>query len=83
VAALLHDAPGGPRVPREIIADTFGEEVAKVVAAVTDDRALPKAERRRHQVESPLSRSESPLGQVSPGLCRQTPRRKGLHLSTL
>src|SRR5262252_1582094 len=52
VAALLHDAIEDQEVPRSLIADAFGEEVAKLVEEVTDDKTLPKKERKQLQVEN-------------------------------
>jgi len=52
VAALLHDAIEDSEVPRELIADTFGDDVTSIVAEVTDDKSLPKAERKLKQVET-------------------------------
>jgi (p)ppGpp synthase/HD superfamily hydrolase len=51
-AALLHDAIEDQKIPREIIAENFGEDVATLVCEVTDDKSLPKAERKRLQVET-------------------------------
>jgi (p)ppGpp synthase/HD superfamily hydrolase len=57
VAALLHDAIEDQEVPHEMIAETFGETVARIVAAVTDDKTLSQVERRRIQVESAAKKS--------------------------
>src|SRR5690349_10136183 len=51
VAALLHDAMEDQGITREALAAEFGDAVAEVVAEVTDDKSLPKAERKRLQVE--------------------------------
>jgi (p)ppGpp synthase/HD superfamily hydrolase len=51
VAALLHDAIEDQEVPREMIAQEFGEDVAELVEELTDDMTLPEPERRRLQVE--------------------------------
>jgi (p)ppGpp synthase/HD superfamily hydrolase len=51
VAALLHDAIEDQGVDREVISEEFGEGVAALVMEVTDDKTLPKAERKRLQVE--------------------------------
>jgi (p)ppGpp synthase/HD superfamily hydrolase len=50
-AALLHDAIEDQKVPREEIAAQFGSDVADLVAEVTDDKKLPKAERKRLNIE--------------------------------
>src|SRR5258707_761464 len=49
IAALLHDAIEDCEVPPELIADTFGTDVADLVAEVTEDKSLSKAERRKFQ----------------------------------
>lgn len=51
VAALLHDAIEDQEVPRAVIAANFGEDVARLVEEVTDDKDEDKATRKRHQVE--------------------------------
>lgn len=49
-AAWLHDTVEDCNVsPEEILAE-FGAEVARIVAALTDDKSLPKAERKRLQI---------------------------------
>jgi GTP diphosphokinase / guanosine-3',5'-bis(diphosphate) 3'-diphosphatase len=45
IAALLHDAIEDCEVPRALIAETFGQDVASLVEEVTDDKSLPKAVR--------------------------------------
>jgi guanosine-3',5'-bis(diphosphate) 3'-pyrophosphohydrolase len=50
-AALLHDTiEDTDATPEELIA-TFGAEIAAVVLELTDDKSLPKAERKRLQIE--------------------------------
>jgi len=51
MAALLHDVIEDVGVTEEEIRQEFGSDVANLVAEVTDDRSLPKAERKRMQVE--------------------------------
>jgi GTP diphosphokinase / guanosine-3',5'-bis(diphosphate) 3'-diphosphatase len=51
IAAMLHDAIGDQEVPRTMIAESFGEDVARLVEEVTDDKSLEKQERKRRQVE--------------------------------
>jgi guanosine-3',5'-bis(diphosphate) 3'-pyrophosphohydrolase len=51
VAALLHDAIEDQEVPREMIAQEFGEDVVKLVEELADDMTLPDPERRQRQVE--------------------------------
>jgi guanosine-3',5'-bis(diphosphate) 3'-pyrophosphohydrolase len=52
IAALLHDAIEDCEVPRELIAETFSEDVATLVEEVTDDKSLPKAVRKDEQVKT-------------------------------
>lgn len=49
-AALLHDVVEDTDASLEKIRNLFGDEVADVVAEVTDDKDLPKAERKRLQI---------------------------------
>jgi guanosine-3',5'-bis(diphosphate) 3'-pyrophosphohydrolase len=42
IAALLHDAIEDCEVPRELIAENFGEDVVSLVEEVSDDKSLPK-----------------------------------------
>jgi len=44
-------------VPREIIEGIWGEDVAKLVEEVTDDKSLDKAVRKRKQVETASKKS--------------------------
>jgi len=50
-AALLHDTIEDTKTTREELAARFGEAIAAIVAEVTDDKSLDKAERKRLQVE--------------------------------
>jgi (p)ppGpp synthase/HD superfamily hydrolase len=49
-AAVLHDVVEDTPTSRDELARSFGEDVAALVMACTDDERLPKAERRRLQV---------------------------------
>lgn len=49
-AALLHDTVEDTDTSVEELTEVFGPDVAAVVAEVTDDRSLPKAERKRQQI---------------------------------
>ena len=57
IAALLHDAIEDPEVPRELIAENFGDDVASIVVEVTDDKRLPKAQRKLIQIETAAAKS--------------------------
>jgi (p)ppGpp synthase/HD superfamily hydrolase len=52
VAALLHDAIEDASISRQHIAEEFGERVAGLVMEATDDKSLPKEERKRLQIEN-------------------------------
>ena len=50
IAALLHDTIEDAGVTKEELEQAFGADVAELVAELTDDKTLPKAERKRLQV---------------------------------
>ena len=50
-AALLHDTIEDTETTGEEIEGEFGPEVRRLVEQVTDDKSLPKADRKRAQVE--------------------------------
>jgi (p)ppGpp synthase/HD superfamily hydrolase len=50
VAGLLHDTLEDTETTYEALVDGFGRDVADLVVEVTDDKTLPKAERKRLQV---------------------------------
>lgn len=52
LAALLHDTIEDTGTTRAELEREFGPEVAAIVAEVTDDKGLPKPERKRLQVEN-------------------------------
>ena len=51
IAALLHDTIEDTGTTKEEIAQKFGENVSGMVLEVTDDKSLPKAERKQMQIE--------------------------------
>jgi (p)ppGpp synthase/HD superfamily hydrolase len=51
IAAYLHDTIEDQEVKYETLAAEFGWDVADLVREVSDDKSLPKAERKRLQVE--------------------------------
>src|SRR5580698_3001871 len=57
IAALLHDTVEDVGVTKEQLAERFGSDVADLVMEVTDDKSLPKAERKRLQVEEAPKKS--------------------------
>ena len=52
IAGLLHDTIEDTETTFAELAKEFGPEVAELVSEVTDDKALPKAERKRLQIET-------------------------------
>ena len=52
IAALLHDTIEDTETSREEIASIFGESVASLVVECSDDKDLPKLERKRLQIEN-------------------------------
>jgi guanosine-3',5'-bis(diphosphate) 3'-pyrophosphohydrolase len=62
VAAILHDTVEDTQTTNEELRATFGARVSSIVAEVTDDKRLPKAERKRLQIEH--ARTASPEAQL-------------------
>lgn len=56
-AGWLHDTVEDTVTEREELAQHFGETVAALVAEVTDDKSLLKAERKRLQIETAPKKS--------------------------
>ena len=54
-AALLHDAIEDTDTTQAELEREFGLTIAAIVAEVTDDKSLPKAERKRLQMSMPLT----------------------------
>jgi guanosine-3',5'-bis(diphosphate) 3'-pyrophosphohydrolase len=50
-AAILHDTLEDTETTADELLREFGEEITAVVEEVTDDKALPKSERKRLQIE--------------------------------
>lgn len=59
VAALLHDTVEDTETTLDEVRAFFGDRVASIVAEVTDDKSLPKEERKRLQVEKAASKSDA------------------------
>jgi (p)ppGpp synthase/HD superfamily hydrolase len=58
MAALLHDTIEDTETTREELIDRFGSDVANLVVEMTDDKSLPKQERKRLQIENAPKKSE-------------------------
>jgi guanosine-3',5'-bis(diphosphate) 3'-pyrophosphohydrolase len=69
-AALLHDTVEDTDTSFQELEERFGKAVADIVQEVTDDKALPKGERKRLQVEhaAQLSR-EAKLVKLADKIC--------------
>jgi guanosine-3',5'-bis(diphosphate) 3'-pyrophosphohydrolase len=50
-AALLHDTIEDTETTEEELKSTFGKAITKIVVEVTDDKSLPKAQRKLAQIE--------------------------------
>ena len=51
IAAVLHDTIEDTETTEEEIKELFGAKVCKMVLELTDDKSLPKAERKQLQIE--------------------------------
>lgn len=51
IAAVLHDTIEDTETTKEEITELFGENVCQMVLELTDDKSLPKAERKQLQIE--------------------------------
>jgi guanosine-3',5'-bis(diphosphate) 3'-pyrophosphohydrolase len=69
-AALLHDTVEDTATTHEELVDAFGSRIARIVAEVTYDKDLPKAERKRLQIEhAPHISREAKLVKLADKLC--------------
>lgn len=57
LAAILHDTVEDTNTHPDEILEIFGEEVVLLVLEVTDDKSLPKPERKRLQIETAPKKS--------------------------
>ncbi len=51
IAAVLHDTIEDTETTKEEITELFGSNVCGMVLEVTDDKSLPKSERKQKQIE--------------------------------
>jgi (p)ppGpp synthase/HD superfamily hydrolase len=58
MAALLHDTIEDTKTTAEELEQLFGPEVSGIVVELTDDKALPKAERKQLQVATAAQKSK-------------------------
>jgi guanosine-3',5'-bis(diphosphate) 3'-pyrophosphohydrolase len=57
-AAILHDTIEDTETSKEELRTEFGDEVLSLVMECTDDKSLPKAERKRLQIETAAQKSD-------------------------
>lgn len=57
IAAILHDTIEDTETSEQELVREFGQEIASIVLEVTDDKSLPKDERKRLQIEHAASLS--------------------------
>ena len=57
MGGLLHDTLEDTDATYDDLVERFGPEVASLVAEVTDDKSLPKEERKRLQIEKTPAKS--------------------------
>ena len=70
VSAILHDTVEDTETSVEELEREFGKVVAGIVAEVTDDKRLPKPERKRLQVEhAPHISSQAKLVKLADKIC--------------
>lgn len=70
MAAILHDTIEDTETTAQELALAFGDAVAGIVLEVTDDKALPKAERKRLQIEhAPHASLEARLVKLADKTC--------------
>ena len=70
VAALLHDTLEDTETTAQELVRLFGKEIAELVLEVTDDKALPKAERKRLQIEhAPHISRQAKLVKLADKIC--------------
>ena len=69
-AALLHDTVEDTATTHGELVDVFGVRIARIVAEVTDDTTLSKAERKRLQIEhAALLSPEAKLVKLADKIC--------------
>ena len=69
-AALLHDTIEDTQTTAEELTNAFGKNVASIVLEVTDDKSLPKAERKLQQIaHAPHSSHEAKLVKLADKIC--------------
>ncbi len=69
-AAILHDTVEDTDTSFEELAQRFGTKVADIVAEVTDDKSLVKAQRKQLQIDhAPHASAEAALVKIADKIC--------------
>jgi len=70
LAAVLHDTIEDTETSFSELADAFGSEVAEIVAEMTDDKSLPKAERKELQImHAPRASTAAKIVKLADKIC--------------
>lgn len=70
IAAILHDTVEDTDTSEEELVREFGADIAGVVMEVTDDKSLPKAERKRLQIaHAPTISRQAKLVKLADKIC--------------
>ncbi len=70
MAAVLHDTVEDTETTPDDLEDAFGSEVRDLVDEVTDDQSLPRAERKRRQIEhAPHLSDRAKLIKIADKIC--------------
>ena len=70
IAAVLHDTIEDTDTTASELESVFGEEIAAIVLEVTDDKRLPKGERKRLQIEhAPTISRSAKLVKLADKIC--------------
>ncbi len=73
MAAILHDTIEDTTTSKQDLIDRFGAEVAGLVEEVTDDKSLPKAERKKEQVaHAPRLSDRAKMIKIADKICNVT-----------
>jgi GTP diphosphokinase / guanosine-3',5'-bis(diphosphate) 3'-diphosphatase len=69
-SAALHDTIEDTETSREELERAFGVRIARIVAEVTDNKSLPREERKRHQIKhAPRKSREGALVTLADKIC--------------
>jgi guanosine-3',5'-bis(diphosphate) 3'-pyrophosphohydrolase len=69
-AALLHDVIEDTETTEIELVERFGKKIAAIVMELTDDKALPKVERKLRQVQyAPVASHEAKLVKLADKIC--------------